>query len=183
MPCLSVILKTTFMQIRPLEPSEAELFHTFRLQGLRESPEAFSSTYEEESALSPEMVRSRFSCTDEQFVLGAFDNGGELIGVGGFYREKKIKLLHRGSIWGMYVTPEKRSQGAGRALVLAIIERCRNLAGMEQIVLDVIAGRDAARNLYLSQGFQSCSLVQRVLKHNGEYYDVEQMVLYLQASS
>ena len=155
------------------------MFHSFRLQGLLESPEAFGSTYEEESVLSAEMVKNRFSCTDEQFVLGAFGTDGGLVGVAGFLREKKLKLRHRGMIWGMYVDPRHRGEGVGKALLRAIIEKCSPLPGLEQILLDVVIGKEAARHLYLSHGFQISSHVERVMKHNEVYYDVEHMVLHL----
>jgi RimJ/RimL family protein N-acetyltransferase len=167
------------MKVRLLEPTEAEHFRSFRLRGLKESPEAFGSTYAAESVLSAEEARSRFPSTAENFVLGAFDTGGRLIGVAGFYREESLKLRHKGVIWGMYVAPEARGRGAGRALISAIIERCEALDGLEQITLDVVTVNEAARRLYLSQGFRIYALEREAMKQDGEYYDVEHMVLRL----
>jgi RimJ/RimL family protein N-acetyltransferase len=167
------------MRVRRLEPTEVALLHSFRLRGLKESPEAFGATYEEESTMSEEAVRSRFSCTDENFVVGAFDEEGRLLGIAGFFREKRLKARHKGVIYGMYVAPEARGRGAGRALLSAVIERCKSLAGLEQINLDVVTVNEAARNLYLSQGFRIYALEKNALKHNGKSYDLEHMVLQL----
>jgi RimJ/RimL family protein N-acetyltransferase len=167
------------MRIRTLEPSDAELFYSFRLRGLRENPEAFGSTFAEESVMSAELRRSRFHCTDENFVLGAFGEGGQLIGVAGFYRERHLKLRHKGFVWGMYVAAESRGGGVGRALLSAIIERGKTLPGLEQICLDVVTVNEAARGLYLSQGFQIYALEREAMKQDGQYYDVEHMVLRL----
>src|SRR5215213_7015563 len=117
------------MRIRTLEPSDVELFYSFRLRGLKENPEAFGSTYAEESVISAEVMRSRFPCTGENFVLGAFGEENRLIGVAGFYRDTHLKLRHKGVIWGMYVAPEARGGGVGRALLSALIERVKSLPG------------------------------------------------------
>jgi RimJ/RimL family protein N-acetyltransferase len=167
------------MRIRTLEPSDAELFRSFRLRGLRENPEAFGSTYEEESIMPVEKRRSHFHCTDENFVLGAFAEEGQLIGVAGFYRETHLKLRHKGFVWGMYVAPESRGGGVGRALLSSLIERCKSLPALEQIGLDVVTVNQAARSLYLSQGFLIYALEREAMKQDGEYYDVEHMVLRL----
>ncbi len=167
------------MRIRTLEPSDAELFYSFRLRGLRENPEAFGSTFAEESVMPAEVRRSHFHCTDENFVLGAFGEDGELIGVAGFYRAAQLKLRHKGFVWGMYVAPESRGAGAGGALLSALIARAKSLPGLEQICLDVVTVNRPARGLYLSQGFQIYALEREAMKQEGEYYDVEHMVLRL----
>lgn len=167
------------MNVRRLELSEAELFNAFRLRGLSESPEAFGSTYEEEAARTPEEVRAHFPHEDENFVLGAFDAGGRLVGVAGLYRGRHTKIRHKGFVWGMYVTPEARGRGVGRALLAALFEHAAALDGLEQLVLDVVTVNAAARALYLSHGFRSYGLEPRAMKHRGRYYDLEHMTLPL----
>ena len=168
------------MRIRALEPSDLELFYSFRLRGLRENPEAFGSTFAEESVMPAEVRRSHFHCTDENFVLGAFAEDSQLIGVAGFYRAAHLKLRHKGFVWGMYVSPESRGRGVGGALLSSIIERGKSLPGLEQIVLDVVTVNGAARAIYLSQGFRVYALERRAMKQDGVYYDVEHMVLRLE---
>ncbi len=156
------------------------MFYAFRLRGLREDPEAFGSTFAEESVMSAEERLSHFHCTDENFVLGAFGEDGQLIGVAGFYRATHLKLRHKGFVWGMYVSPESRGSGVGRALVSSIIERGKSLPGLEQICLDVVTVNEVARSFYLSQGFQIYALEREAMKQGGEYYDLEHMVLRLE---
>ena len=167
------------MRIKTLEPSDAELFYSFRLRGLSENPEAFGSTFAEESVMTAEQRRSRFHCTDENFVLGAVGKESQLMGVAGFYRETHLKLRHKGFVWGMYVAPESRGTGVGRALLSSLIKRGKSLPGLEQIGLDVVTVNQAARGLYLSQGFRIYALEREAMKQDGEYYDVEHMVLRL----
>lgn len=53
----------------------------------------------------------------------------------------------------LYVAPEYRELGVGRALAWAIIEEARDI-GYETMRLDTVASMTAARHLYRSLGFE-----------------------------
>ncbi len=53
----------------------------------------------------------------------------------------------------LYVTPDHRNQGIGRALASAIVEEARTL-GYDVMRLDTVASMTAARRLYWSLGFE-----------------------------
>ena len=167
--------------IRALKENDACDFQTLRLRALKEHPDAFSSTYERESAYSMEFVAERLRRTAESrnnFTLGAYLQE-ELIGVVGFRRIDGVKEQHRGHIWGMYVRSEEQGKGIGRALLADGVERAKSLPGLEQIELDVVTRNRQARNLYASLGFASCGVDPRALLVDGEYLDEERMVLFL----
>ncbi|COR37397.1 Uncharacterised protein [Streptococcus pneumoniae] len=46
-------------------------------------------------------------------------------------------------------------------------------------MLDVVVGNVGAKKLYESLGFQTYGVQERSLKHNGQYWDEEHMVLFL----
>jgi ribosomal protein S18 acetylase RimI-like enzyme len=167
------------MEIRLIRPDEAELFQAFRLRGLKESPAAFAATIEEQETMSAEQVKNRFSCSDESFVFGAFDGQAAPAGMAGFYREPRVKYRHKGVLWGMYVEPDARRNGIGRALLEAIVARAGKMAGLEQIGLDVVTGMEAARSLYRAYGFRVFGMESRAMKQENSYFDVEHMVLFL----
>jgi RimJ/RimL family protein N-acetyltransferase len=164
------------IEIRRLRADEADRFHALRLRGLEESPAAFASTLEEDLALSSDSVRARFPSAEDRFVLGAFDEAGALVGAVGFSRETKRKLRHWGKGWGMYVAPEARGRGVGRALVVRLLEECRRVEGLEQVVLEVATEAVAARALYRACGFEPFALQCDAMRDGERSYDVEHLV-------
>ena len=164
--------------IRQLEESDAERYRTVRLRALREEPEAFGSSYEEQVNRQLSFFEDRICPTERRVTLGAFD-GETLVGMVTFMRESGMKDQHKGMIIGMYVAPEARGKGLGRALLLAAIERARAMADVEQIHLGVVTRNTAARALYRSVGFAVYGTEPHALKLGNEYLDEDMMVLWL----
>jgi ribosomal protein S18 acetylase RimI-like enzyme len=165
------------LEIRLLSESDADCFWQLRLRALKEEPESFGAAYEESAATAVADVTKRLRSSNDSFVLGAFTP--TLVGMLGFYRRQGIKMRHKGTIWGMYVAPEGRGRGAGRALMLAAIERASATPDIEQLVLTVVTTNEAARKLYLSMGFQPYGLEMEALKVGNRFLDEEMMALKL----
>ncbi len=168
------------MNIRILNESDAKMYQELRLRALKVNPEAFSSTYEREIKFTTETVVERLRPTNNKFVLGAFDNRNFLIGIVTFVRESNLKTAHKGNVYGMFVAPEMRGHGLGKALLLELMNRAKNLNGLEQINLTVISENKAAKKLYKSLGFETYGVERNALKFNGQYFDEELMVLNVQ---
>jgi RimJ/RimL family protein N-acetyltransferase len=139
-------------------------------------------------------LRTRYTGRDS-VILGAFDHPGrdalglrprgrpdhrpELVGLAGCFRMEGRKNAHKTLIWGMYVAPEARGRGTGRALLDAAIARARAWPGVEQVQLAVMTANAPARALYVSAGFEVFGLERRALKVGDRYVDEEHMVLHL----
>lgn len=117
--------------------------------------------------------------TDDKFVLGAFNESGMLVGSVAFVREGGMKTSHKANVFGLYVAPEFRGKGIGKALMLELIRRAKLRDGVEQINLAVISENETAKNLYKSIGFEVFGVEHKALKYNGNYYDEDFMVLNL----
>jgi ribosomal protein S18 acetylase RimI-like enzyme len=166
------------MLIRKLTVEDLDALWTLRLQALSDNPEAFGSTYEETLARGKESYRWRLSQEEDIFLLGAFEDES-LIGMVGFFREEGMKTRHKGFVVSMYVLPEKRGYGAGRALMQELIARARQIAGLEQLLLAVVTTNRAAIQLYRSLGFTVYGTEPRAMKAGEHYWDEDHMVLFL----
>jgi ribosomal protein S18 acetylase RimI-like enzyme len=151
--------------VRPLSSADAALFREVRLEGLTQDPDAFSSTFEEESKKPLSSFAERLTASA---VFAAF-RGPDILGVAGFYGQPGPKHRHKGILWGMYVRPHARGAGIGGRLVEAVIDHAR--AHVELIELTVISENLAARRLYRRLGFEEYGLEKRAAKYRGRYHD------------
>ena len=156
-----------------LTPDDAALYRDIRLEGLADSPDAFSSTLEAERDQPLDRFAARLA---DDFVLGAF-SGGRLVGVAGFFVQPKPKHTHKGVLWGMYVRPEARRSGLGRVLVEAILAHARKHVELLQLL--VVSDNLPARRLYQSLGFVEYGLERHATKYRGRYHDDVMMALAL----
>ncbi|GAC1381989.1 MAG: GNAT family N-acetyltransferase [Ktedonobacteraceae bacterium] len=156
--------------------ADIEAVWKLRLRALQNNPEAFSGTYVETLAYGIERYAERLRSEGDNFWLGAFVEG-RLVGMVGFRRAEGIKNQHKGMLLGMYMVPEVRGHGIGKALVNELIARAKNIEGLEQIHLEVVTTNEAARSLYRLLGFEVCGVTPRGLKMGHQYWDEELMVL------
>ena len=160
-------------KIRLLTPDDAELYRDIRLEGLRHDPEAFSSTFEHESAMPLAWFAERIV---DGNVFGAFVRG-ELVGVAGYWPQEGEKESHKATLWGMYVRASARGAGLGQRLIEAVV---KHVSGqIEQLQLGVAAGNAAAHRLYIKTGFSEYGREMKALKVGERYIDEILMVRFL----
>ncbi len=167
------------MLIRRLVENDLDALWRIRLQALAESAEAFGSTYEEALRRGQAAFLPRLQAGDENFYLGAFEE--HLIGIVGFFRERETKGRHKGTVVSLYVVPEKRGLGAGKALVQTLIAAAKAIEGLEQLHLAVVTSAQTPSHLYSSLGFQRYGTEPHALKVGDRYWDEDLMVLWLHA--
>jgi RimJ/RimL family protein N-acetyltransferase len=168
------------MNIRRLHPADAWSFQTLRLAALRETPSAFGSSYEEEKDFPVSTIEARLAAKPDRGVFGAFENS-ELVGFVALDRESMHKLAHKALIGGMYVSPQARGRGLGRALMLEALSLARSVIEIRQVNLIVNAGNSGALRLYASLGFEAFGHEPDALLIDGELHDEMHMCLRFKA--
>ncbi|MGZ5094953.1 MAG: GNAT family N-acetyltransferase [Burkholderiales bacterium] len=128
-----------------------------------------------------ESVRSFLGSPDTQAVYGAFE-GLTLAGMIGLVRAAKLKQRHKAMIWGMYVQPNHRREGLGRALLNVAIEQARTWS-VDQLQLSVAERGTAAKHLYESAGFRLWGTEPRALHWDGRFLAEHHLVLDLSKSA
>lgn len=153
-----------------LTPGDAALYRSIRLEGLKQSPEAFGSTFDVEFTKPLAWFFDRLSSS---VVFGAIRDAkildAKILGVAGFAIRDGEKEAHKGLLWGMYVRPQARGAGVARRLVEAVIAYARGR--VELIQLSVVVGNEPPRRLYARLGFVEYGIEKNSLKYRGRYYD------------
>ncbi len=167
------------MHIRMLQADDAAAYRAVRRRALTDHPEAFGLSVAEFDALTDAAIRRRLTGgLPENGVLGGFV-GGELVGTIYVGRDHRRKKRHHGEIGAMYVAPEHRGRGHGRALLDAGLDHLRGLGGVEQVGLAVTVGNLPARRLYRAAGFVTWGVEPAYMRVGDAVYDIEWMALTL----
>ncbi|KAB7673160.1 GNAT family N-acetyltransferase [Bacillus sp. B1-b2] len=166
------------MELRLLHAKEAKAYWNLRLTALKESPEAFLLTLEEELNRSSPIKAVSTQLKDPfRMTIGCF-NSEELIGTITLQREVYTKLKHKGNILLFYIKKEYRNQGLGRKMLQSVIALAKEHK-LEQLILSVVSTNKKATNLYESFGFKIFGKELNALKYKGAYLDESHMILYL----
>lgn len=157
------------------------MYRELRLRGLRDHPDAFTSSFEEESLRSPAETEKRLSSTSDTVMWGAFVEGA-LAGVVGMTRETRLKNRHKATLVAMYVAPEYGGQGLGLALVQTVIQAAK-ASDIELLVLTVTDTNRQAAALYARAGFASFGVEPDAIRVNGVPFGKQHMYLHLTSAT
>jgi GNAT superfamily N-acetyltransferase len=139
------------VEIRPTTEEDWAPLRDIRLRALADSPSAFGSTFEGERDRTEAEWRQwagRGRSGRGVMFVAAVD--GRFVGIaGGFPEEERPDAVHLVSMW---VEPESRRDGVGRALIDAVV-RWAGDAGASVVNLWVTDGNDQAIALYRACGF------------------------------
>jgi RimJ/RimL family protein N-acetyltransferase len=166
--------------IRRLAAADAEPYLALRQRMLREHPDAFTSSHDEEARRALAWTESRLTAQEAppKFVLGAFSDDGALIGSVGLSGEERQKQRHKALLFGMFTAPEARGHGVGRALLHECLAQAAASPFLEQVILTVTEG-NAAEKLYAAAGFERFGVEPRAIQVEGRYFGKVHMVRFL----
>lgn len=158
---------------RLLGPADAAAYQALRLDALARHPSAFRTSLDEEAGHSLAELAARLE-TDA--IFGGFF-GDTLCGLAGLEIPQPRNKRHKGTLFGVYVCPDRRRAGLGAALVGAVIADARTR--VDQLHAAVVTSAQPARALYRKLGFEPYGLEPRALKVGDRYFDQELLVLRL----
>jgi len=158
------------MEIRELNPSDTASYRAIRIQALDEWPPAFGSPAVEEKEKSIEETERFLSGSKERKLFGSFD-GHKLTGIIRHSLYSGSNEGHRAYIAGLYVDPDHRGQGIGRALLARGIEESKKNNEIRRLNLNVVSDQKAAISLYESMGFEKCGIDYEAFSAKGRYFD------------
>ena len=167
------------MEVRRLMPEDAATYRALRLRALKEHPDAFTSSFEDEDKRSVEDAAKRLANAHAKF-WGAWD-GDRLVGMVGLEREPRAKGHHKAHVAGMYVASESAGAGAGRRVLEALVQGAKS-EGITLLVLTVTEGNDRAKRLYESFGFRSFGVEPKAINVDGHFYGKTHMYMELTSS-
>ena len=168
------------ISIRKLTHRDAEEYRNCRLDALQDSPSAFATSFEEESARTIDFFRDRFErqeFTDTQ-TFGAFD-GDRIIGLTGIIREASPRRQHKMTLVSVFVRPEYRGKGIASQLVQAALDHARHCTGVTHVELGVESKNKPAIALYERFGFTGFGTERAFQIIDGVTYDELYMTLIL----
>lgn len=155
------------IEIVSLRPEEWQLYKELRLRALKEEPQAFGSTYEENlnhpDAYWKQRLEDSFK-KDTQWLLFARLNN-QLIGMIGAYLEKEDQA----EVIAMYVMPETRGKGISKLLMKELIKKIKINNDIKKIIITVNPEQKAALHLYHNVGFQLVSQEKDILGDGKEH--------------
>ena len=159
------------MMIRPLGQEDWKVWKELRLEALYTVPEAFGSSFKEESMWSDEKFKEALI---RNAILGVFIDE-KLIGSICFSILDSLKKRHIGVIWGMYVRSDHRGKGVAKSLLKGVINHARGR--VLQVHLGVVTINESAVKLYQKHGFNIYGTELRSFKIGDRFYDEYLMVL------
>lgn len=155
-------------QVVRLGLSDIDAYIRLREMMLADAPWAFGSSPGDDRGRNPEALRAGLSA--ERGAILAVKAGDELIAAAGVMREDKLKRRHLATVWGVFVRPEARGRGLGRAVVQGAIDVAREWPGVARVELSVSENAPAAQRVYEALGFVAWGREPEALRVDGVSY-------------
>ena len=149
--------------------ADAANFRDLRLNGLQDSPTAFSADYQLNFNHPMSFWEGRLTFDEHGSIFFA-EHDDNLIGMAGIRKGESPKTKHGAYVWGVFIRPAWR----GLHIAEGLIEICLDWVKEREVViakLGVMANNESAIRCYKRIGFAIYGTEPRALFHEGQYYD------------
>jgi len=142
------------ISIRPIAAHEWHQYREIRLRALQDAPQAFGSTWEQETAWADDIWCSRTAAAASGKAGRGFFavQEGEVCGL--LWCQRSTEEAGVAHLYQMWVDPAVRGMGAGRRLLTQALDWARG-QGVRQVRLAVTVADSPALHLYRSLGFRA----------------------------
>lgn len=165
----SLVTERGTVVLREANLADAPQFRDLRLNGLQDSPTAFSADYETNFNHPMSFWEGRLTF-DEHGIIFFAEHENCLIGMTGIRKGESPKTKHSAYIWGVYIRPEWRGLHIAGTLIEISTAWARE-RGVVILKLGVMANNESAIRCYKRIGFTIYGTEPRTLFHDGQYYD------------
>lgn len=166
------------ISIRLLTREDGPTYQKLRLLSLKESPDAFLSTFDNEAKLHEKVFADHLDWAYHPPHLGYFGIfiHGELAGyvqVSKTYLDKQDHIVMMNNL---YVDPKFRKKNLASQLFEHVFEVLKKSSAIERIFLSCTAHNTPALHFYKKLGFQRFGVRVKAIKWHGMYDDEVEMV-------
>ncbi|OPA77769.1 hypothetical protein BVG16_15175 [Paenibacillus selenitireducens] len=166
--------------IRKLTVEDADTLWALRLQSIREHPTMFFSSYEEMTDRKLDEFKKTYPASEDQFILGAWGESEQLIGMVGFRKAPVSKnIMNHGNLWGLYVQASYQNLGIGKQLIEAMLDALQEMKDLTAVTLGVMSHNEAAIHVYQQFGFELYDVEKDAFTYKGQSYDHQLMIRWM----
>ncbi|WP_299409544.1 GNAT family N-acetyltransferase [uncultured Roseobacter sp.] len=148
---------------KTLTSEHAETWRELRLEGARDFPLGFLTTFDETEAISLDRCREILGYHGMRGVFA----GEELVGFCGYRPQHLERIRHRGEIGPFFVTRSRQGSGAAKTMMAGVIAEAKG-NGLAQLELFVDTENLRARAFYEGQGFEHVATFSDNLRIDGK---------------
>ena len=153
------------MMIKKLLKKRWKDYKKLRLDALRNEPQAFGSSYEEEVKLT----KTEWTKRIDNALFAVIND--KPVGMIVYFFNTKQKTSHIAHIFGFYVAKQHRRLGIGSKLFETAISTIKRNRHIRKIQLMVNPRQIAAIKIYEIQGFVKTGLLKRELMVKCKFHD------------
>jgi ribosomal protein S18 acetylase RimI-like enzyme len=160
------------MKLQTLVPQDYDAYFALRLESLQQCPNMYATDANDWQAAAREVIEKHLVLSEsgESPVFGAWQ-GDNLVGLVGLKPNSRPTVRHKASLWGLYVQPNFRHQGAGKRLVEMVIAEANEMPYLELLRAGATLDGDKLLHFFAACGFREYGREPRSKLFNGVYYD------------